>query len=416
MQIDDLRQRNREGTQAGLPSFCTSNRLVIDAALDFAATHNLPVLIEATCNQVNQFGGYTGMQPADFARLVRGMAEAKGTLDTLILGGDHLGPNPWRHLPAPEAMANACAMVRAYVEAGFTKIHLDASMACGGEPLPDFAEVARRAATLCAVAEAHAPDPTALSYIIGTEVPVPGGETGGMDGLALTTPARLDDTIATHVAAFTAAGLGAALPRVMAVVVQPGVDFSHTEVFPYDPAKAAALSQHLIAQHEVCFEAHSTDYQTTAALTALVRDHNLFLKVGPELTFALREALFLLSELESALIPEDRANLKDVVLGAMDTHPKDWASYYKGTPAEQAFLKSYSYSDRIRYYWDRPEVAAAIDRLMENLNRQPLPPVLISHLFGLPPAEQQNETAASLIRRRVQYVVGRYYRACGFDV
>ncbi|WP_410959035.1 class II D-tagatose-bisphosphate aldolase non-catalytic subunit, partial [Salmonella sp. 5800] len=74
-----------------------------------------------------------------------------------ILGGDHLGPNAWRSFPAEEAMQRAEALIDAYVCAGFTKIHLDTSMACGGDPerLSDSV-VAQRAARLCAVAEAAA--------------------------------------------------------------------------------------------------------------------------------------------------------------------------------------------------------------------------------------------------------------------
>lgn len=417
MRVDELLKNNRAGKAVGLPSFCTSNMLVIDAALEFAATHNVPVLLEATCNQVNQFGGYTGMLPADFARIVRARATAKNVSDeNLILGGDHLGPNPWRHLPADEAMEHAKLLVQQFVEAGFTKIHLDASMACGEEPTPSFEEVAKRAAILCKVAETHAPNPDALFYIVGTEVPIPGGETEAMDGLQVTAPARLDETIETHVASFTSAGLEAALGRIVSVVVQPGVDFSHTEIFPYDAEKAAGLIKQVMTHDAISFEAHSTDYQTTAALGQLVRDHNLFLKVGPELTFALREALFLLADLEDTLLGDAASGLKSVVAEAMNSKPADWANYYKGTPEEQEFLKIYSYSDRIRYYWDQPEVAAAIEKMISNLDGAKLSPVIVSQFFGLPPAEQSDETAASLIKRRVNYVVSRYYQACGYDV
>lgn len=415
MRIQDLLAHNRSGQAVGLPSFCTSNMLVIDAALGYAAQHNLPILIEATCNQVNQFGGYTGMQPADFARIVRDKASTLGLpADNLILGGDHLGPNPWRDLPVAEAMEHACLLVQRFVEAGFTKIHLDASMACGGEPTPSFETVAARAAQLCQVAEAHAPDPGALSYIIGTEVPIPGGETEAMDGLQITSPARLDDTISTHKDAFVKVGLQDALDRVVSVVVQPGVDFSHTEVFAYEPDKAAKLIKQIMSHDNVTFEAHSTDYQKTAALAELVKDHHLFLKVGPELTFALREALFLLADIEDSLLGDTASGLKQVTFDAMAENPDDWANYYKGTPQEQEFLKTYSYSDRIRYYWDQPAVAAAIEKMVQNLDGVDLPPVVISQVFGMAPAEQNDETASSLITARVNYVVGRYYSACGF--
>ena len=64
------------------------------------------MLIEATCNQVNQEGGYTGMTPADFRGFVEAIAARVGfDPSRIILGGDHLGPNPWKQLPAEEALA-----------------------------------------------------------------------------------------------------------------------------------------------------------------------------------------------------------------------------------------------------------------------------------------------------------------------
>lgn len=234
MDLKELVALNRSGTPRALPSFCTANAYVLDDLLGFTASRNLPVLIEATCNQVNQFGGYTGLTPAAYAANIRHKAHAVGlAANQLILGGDHLGPNPWKHLPAADAMERALALVKAYVEAGFTKIHLDASMSCGGEPVPSFEQVAERSAELCAVAEAHAPDPGLLSYVIGTEVPVPGGEADDMAGIAVTTPARLAATIDTHKIAFAGRGVPQGIDRAIAVVVQPGVDFSHDSIFHY---------------------------------------------------------------------------------------------------------------------------------------------------------------------------------------
>jgi len=186
-------------------------------------------------------------------------------------GGDHLGPNPWKSEPAAQAMDKARELVRLYVEAGFTKIHLDASMACGGEPNPSFELVAERAADLCAVAEAHAPDPEKLIYIIGTEVPIPGGETDEPDALDVTSVARFRDTIQTHRDAWAARGLDAAWSRIVSVVTQPGVDFGHTSIYPFVPEKAVPLSEAILSEENLTFEAHSTDYQSTQALADLVK-------------------------------------------------------------------------------------------------------------------------------------------------
>ncbi|NBT32578.1 MAG: tagatose-bisphosphate aldolase, partial [Rhodobacteraceae bacterium] len=196
--VRDLIARNRTGEVIGLPCFCTANEYVLRAVLEHAAKSGAPTVIEATCNQVNQEGGYTGMTPRDFMDWVLSMAQEAGVpSDQLILGGDHLGPNPWRKEPIETAMQKARELVRLYVEAGFTKIHLDASMACGGEPNPSFEQIAERAADLCAVAEKYAPDPSRLIYIVGTEVPIPGGETDEPDALDVTSVERFRATIQT---------------------------------------------------------------------------------------------------------------------------------------------------------------------------------------------------------------------------
>ena len=148
-------ERLTEGA-AGVTSVCSAHPLVIEAALLHSARAARRVLIEATCNQVNQEGGYTGMTPADFRGFVETIASRIGFDPSgIVLGGDHLGPNPWKGLPAEEALARAEAMVAAYARAGFSKIHLDASMGCAGEPasVPDSV-AAQRAARLAEVAEA----------------------------------------------------------------------------------------------------------------------------------------------------------------------------------------------------------------------------------------------------------------------
>ena len=124
-----LAQDRNRGKIRGIPSVCSAHPTVIATALAMGRDRGVPVLIEATCNQVNQDGGYTGMTPADFRDYVLGIAREVG-FDPLglILGGDHLGPNPWTGLPAAQAMERASAMVAAYAAAGFAKIHLDASM------------------------------------------------------------------------------------------------------------------------------------------------------------------------------------------------------------------------------------------------------------------------------------------------
>ena len=82
------------------------------------------------------------------------------------------------------------------------------------------------------------------------------------------------------------------------MVVQPGVEYGDDHIFDYDRAAAAELSRFITTQPGLVYEAHSTDYQTPAALRALVEDHFAILKVGPALTFAYREAVFALELIE----------------------------------------------------------------------------------------------------------------------
>ena len=172
--------RHKAGEHIGICSVCSAHPLVIEAALAFDRNSTRKVLIEATSNQVNQFGGYTGMTPADFREFVFTIADKVGfARERIILGGDHLGPNCWQQENADAAMEKSVELVKAYVRAGFSKIHLDASMSCAGDPIPLAPEtVAERAAVLCFAAESVATDcqREQLSYVIGTEVPVPGGE------------------------------------------------------------------------------------------------------------------------------------------------------------------------------------------------------------------------------------------------
>ncbi|WP_407353467.1 D-tagatose-bisphosphate aldolase, class II, non-catalytic subunit [Luteimonas sp. R10] len=418
----DFVARHTQGHATGVTSICSAHPIVIEAALRHALRMDRPFLLfEATCNQVNQDGGYTGMTPAGFVEFVHAIADRVGfDRARLVLGGDHLGPNPWTALPADAAMAKAETMVAAYVAAGFRKIHLDCSMACSGdpEPLPE-AEIVRRAVRLCRAAEtAHAQaGGEAPVYVIGTEVPVPGGATESIEGLAPTTPEAALATIRAHRDAFSAAGLDGAWPRVIASVVQPGVEFDHHDVIDYRPEAAAPLSRAIERVPGMVFEAHSTDYQTRPALAALVRDHFAILKVGPGLTFALREALWALDAIEREWIdPPRQARLREVVRERMHAEPGHWQRYYHGQGRALAVDLDYSLSDRMRYYWPDPAIEQARQRLFDNLHADPPPMSLIGQYLPHALRALRHETATnaplSLAMAHIDVVLDDYNDAC----
>ena len=76
--IAELAALHHAGTRVGITSVCTAHPLAIEAALLQGMADGSPVLIEATCNQVNQDGGYTGMTPAGFRDVVMGIAGQAG--------------------------------------------------------------------------------------------------------------------------------------------------------------------------------------------------------------------------------------------------------------------------------------------------------------------------------------------------
>lgn len=390
--LRDLPLHHASGDHVGITSVCSAHPLVVEAALLHGLDEDRPVLIEATCNQVNQEGGYTGMTPVDFRRFVEGIATKIGfDVNRLILGGDHLGPNPWKHLPAEDALARAEAMVDAYVRAGFTKIHLDTSMGCAGEALalPDQV-TASRAARLARVSEAAASGSVfeAPVYVIGTEVPIPGGALEALDDLEVTRPDAALATVDVHHKAFRDLRLEAAFDRAIGVVVQPGVEFGNENVVVYQRDKARELSAVLQAMPQFVFEAHSTDYQPKKALTALVLDGFAILKVGPGVTFALREALYGLDHIASLMEPNPNdQSLRETMERLMMRDRSNWAKYYHGSDEAQRIQRHFSYSDRIRYYWPHPEVSAAVGALFARLEGHRLPETLVSqYLSALYPA------------------------------
>jgi len=405
--LTEIIARNRAGQGGGLPGWCTAHPQTLATILHSYRADSAPILIEATCNQVNQFGGYTGMTPADFVGFVHRIAWAEGVDPArVILGGDHLGPNPWKSEPAVQAMAKARDLVAGFVAAGFTKIHLDASMACGGEGLSE-PEMAARAADLCAVAESVAPG--RLHYVIGTEVPVPGGETQHQAQLAVTSAQAARQTLALHRAAFAARGLDAAFARVIGVVVQPGVDFGNDQIMGYDRPRAASLAAAAPALDGPLYEAHSTDYQNPTALAALVQDHFAILKVGPELTFAFRQAVMALERLE-ALMGLPPSGVTAALLAAMRARPADWRAYVPPGPQEERMML-YGLSDRLRYYWPDAGVQAALARLMAALAAAKPPPGLVAQVTGgLVDADTSPDI---VIRRMVGAVVRKYRTATG---
>jgi len=427
-QLREIIRRNRRSEKVGVYAVCSAHPSVIAAAVQQALEDESGLHIESTSSQVNQLGGYTGQTPSQFAEFVHSAAQQAGLpRDQVLLGGDHLGPYPWREQPSEVAMRNACELVRACVLAGYKKIHLDASMACADDSKsgPDERTIAQRAALLCHAAEKTfedlPPGSSPLLYVIGTEVPAPGGESLPGAPPAVSPADQIHHTLELFRTAFDEHRVSPAWERVIGMVVQPGVEFGENVIFDYDRQKATALSSALPKHPALVYEAHSTDYQRPAALAQMVEDHFAILKVGPWLTFAFREAVFALSAIERELIGLRRgvrlSQVREALEAAMLRNPAYWHPYYHGSADDMRLARIYSYSDRCRYYWGDATVQQELAHLRVNIDASPPPPTLVSQHLPLQyeaiRSGRLRAHAEDMIQEHIQTVLRVYAAACG---
>ena len=423
--FENLLRERADGHPSGIYSVCSANPIVIEASINQAQADGRPLLIEATSNQVNQYGGYTGMKPKDFAAFVRDIAvRSNFDPENLILGGDHLGPLVWKHMRSEDAMLRAEELVTGYVTAGFTKIHIDTSMKLADDPtgltLPDEL-IAERGARLCAAAEGASSSFPPV-YVIGSEVPAPGGASEKDDTLAPTEPPAFKASYDAFRSAFGRKGLENAFSRIVAFVVQPGVEFSGDTVFDYDRDTAATLCASLSDiphPHPLFFEGHSTDYQRPQSLAMMVEDGIGILKVGPGLTFALREGLMALEHIERELAGSHDfllSNFMDTLDDVMQTDDSYWKNHYHGDEKSLKLQRRYSLFDRARYYLPTRSVEKAVNRLLSNLERAKIGlPLLSQYLprsFEKVRRGELEISPGALLKDCVRNALAPYSEAC----
>ncbi len=137
------------------------------------------------------------------------------------------------------------------------------------------------------------------------------------------------------------------------------------------------------------------------------------MKVGPELTFRFREAVWALAEIENQLGLENPSNIRNILEQRMLAHPANWEDYYSGSDAEVAQLRIFSYSDRIRYYWSDNVVYEGLNRLMINLKNKQLPEALVSQAFMGYEFGEVPQIANQLLQDHITLCVKHYFHACG---
>jgi len=424
--LKEIVDSQKHGIPCGIYSICSANEFVIEAAMEKAYTTGGNVLIEATANQVNQFGGYTGMTPVDFRDFVLKIAEKIDfPKEKIILGGDHLGPLTWKDEKCTPAIEKSRVLITQYILAGFTKIHIDTSMKLKDDAADerlDPSVIADRAADLCFSAEQaykklKESNPNAMRpvYIVGSEVPIPGGSQEE-EGLQVTKAEDFIDTVGTFERAFKKYELDNAWENVIGVVVQPGVEFGDETIHEYNRETVKELSLALKKYPNLIFEGHSTDYQTADNLKKMVEDGIAILKVGPALTFELREAIFALNFIEKELFKYNpdvlQSKFIDVLDESMMKKPENWIKHYHGSGSKIKLARKFSFSDRCRYYLPEKEVKESLALLLKNLGSTQIPLTLLSQYMPIQYNKIRNgilkNDPKSLIKDRVRNLLDDY--------
>ncbi len=320
-------------------------------------------------------------------------------------------------------MEKAEELIAQYVKAGFSKIHIDTSMHLGSDPKDrklNIEIIALRAAKLYSVAEkAFKEIKNKVSYgpvyVIGSEVPVPGGALGN-ENLEVTKVTDLKDTLDCLKEIFTEKVSSLAMENIIAVVIQPGVEFGEGSIHEYNREAAQKLSAYIKSESNLVFEGHSTDYQRATLLRQMVEDGIAILKVGPALTFALREGLFALEYIEKIMF-DFKDNMKlsafsEILEKAMLKNPIYWEEYYRGSKDDIRIARKYSLFDRCRYYLGNTEVIESIGRLIRNLETIEIPFALLSQYLPkqyIKIREGMLENKAeSIIKDKIRSIIGIY--------
>lgn len=420
-------EKRKLGIHSGIPSFCCSNKIVIEAILERAKKYDDYVLIEATSNQVNQYGGYTEMTPMEFKKYTYKIATRVGfNKDKIILGGDHIGPLPWANLPAKEAMEKAKHLVKLCVLAGYKKIHLDTSMRLGDDDPNEKLSadvIAERGVLLFNECEKtynemlkKNPNEVKPVFVIGSEVPIPGGSKDKVNN-DITDAEDFENTLLAYKRKFNEYKINHCWKDIIAVVVQTGVEFGENEINEYDSKKAEHLCNKLKQYPDIVFEGHSTDYQPPQKLRQMVRDGIAIIKVGPALTYALRQALFALCFIENEMIENvnSRSNFINVLDDIMRGDDKYWKQYYTGNNLNIKLARKYSYSDRCRYYLINNSVKKSIEKLFNNIDHLNIPMGLFAQFLpnqyvkirdGILPTK-----SIDIVKDVISSVVNDYYSA-----
>ena len=279
-----------------LPSFCTSNIDVIKTILYFCNVKKLPCLIESTSNQVNQHGGYTKKNPKIFVKEILNLKKKIGfNSKNFFLGGDHLGPLPWKHKKKSIAIKNSISLINEYLDQNYCKIHIDTSIRCKDDKYIDNEKVLNRSNEILNNFRIKKKIKKKF-LVLGTEVPLAGS--GDNKKLIPTNKKQISTEVLNIKKMFKKIGLK---NKFFGLVIEPGMKYGHSTIKKPNFTNFAD-KRNISIKNNFFYEAHSTDYQPNEVLKQLVKNNFKFLKVGPELTYNYSRSLFFMENIEKKKI------------------------------------------------------------------------------------------------------------------
>ena len=389
-----------------LPSFCTSNLDVLKTAIYFCKKKNFPILIESTSSQVNQNGGYSGKKPKDFYYSVNKIAKQINFPEKkLYVGGDHLGPLPWRNLKANLALRNSVRLINDCLKSNYSKIHIDTSIKCSDDKTLSAYEIYLRTKKILEKINKNK-KLKKVFLVIGTEVPLSGSN--DKSKLKLTSERQIFNDVKKFKKIKVNNG-------VFGLVIEPGMKFMHYQILS-PKFKNFKAKKSISKNHNFVYEAHSSDYQSLLSLKKLVKNNFKFLKVGPELTFYMTRGIFFMEDVEKKYFLKNRSNIKKKIFIEMMKNRKYWSNYYSGKKKSLKKLIFNSRLDRMRYYLNKKNIEKSKKILKKNINK--LDRRLILKILNKKKLSKYNEKDLDnfdLINLSyLGHSLEKYYKACGY--
>jgi D-tagatose-1,6-bisphosphate aldolase subunit GatZ/KbaZ len=403
-------------TSKGIPSFCTSNTIVLKSLLNFCKNKNLPILVETTSNQVNQYGGYSRNKPKDFIKKMTNLVnKINFNKKNIFYGGDHLGPLPWKKNKSGKALKNSIKLIDSYLKAKYSKIHIDTSIKCSDDKSLSNNEVFLRAKFI--LRNLRKKNLLKKVFLVfGTEVPLSGGNDNKK--IKATNLKQIHEEYENFFKLLKSENFPT---KNFGIVIEPGMKFMHRNITKPN-LKNFEIKKLFSKKNKFVFEAHSSDYQSLSTLKKLVKNNFKILKVGPELTFYLFKSLLFMEKIEKKFFNK-RSDFKKIILTQMFNNKKYWKEYFK--PTNKMQLKkniTTSLFDRTRYYLEEKNIIHSLAVLEKNINKINQKEIIQL----LTQRKKTNILQKSKDRKYKNFdlinfyylneIFIKYYKACGFNI